>query len=99
MRYRQHKESLNTLPPSGLVRGTVRTPQRTLSLDGSGAAPAAEPPQIHAPFDGAPIARSSRWTARARSGPWPRPTLFRDRDGWLSPARRIEILRRAAAML
>ena len=65
-----------------------------------GAVPAADVARIAAPFDRSPIAtveqvdRSGAEQALATAD-----RLFRDRDAWLSPARRIEILRRAAAIL
>ena len=50
-----------------------------------------------------PVADRHRRAERTRaawSGRWQRPyALFRDRDAWLSPARRIEILARAAALM
>ncbi len=65
-----------------------------------GAAPAAKAAQIHAPFDRSPIATveqvdragADRALATAQA-------LFRNRDGWLAPGRRIEILRRTAAII
>ncbi len=65
-----------------------------------GAAAAEKAATIEAPFDRSPIAtveqvdRSGAERALATAD-----RLFRDRDAWLSPARRIEILRRAAAIL
>jgi acyl-CoA reductase-like NAD-dependent aldehyde dehydrogenase len=65
-----------------------------------GAQPDARPAEVVAPFDGALIAtveqvnRTGVQQALATAD-----ALFRNRDAWLRPARRIEILRRAAAIM
>ena len=65
-----------------------------------GARPTAEPAEVRSPFDGSLIATveqvdrdgADRALTTAKA-------LFRDRDAWLSPARRVEILRRAADII
>lgn len=63
-----------------------------------GARPDAQLAEVRAPFDGSLIAtveqvgREGVDRALATAD-----ALFRDRDQWLTPARRIEILRRDAA--
>lgn len=56
--------------------------------------------EVASPYDGRPIARvetaDSAGAERALETAW---RLHRDRDAWLPPARRIEILRRAAELL
>ena len=65
-----------------------------------GAASDAAPIEVCAPFDGAPIATVAaadrNVVERALATAY---ALFRNRDAWLSPARRIEILARAAELL
>ena len=65
-----------------------------------GATAAAEHREVHAPYDGALVATVGQGDAaaveralRTAYG------LFGDRDAWLSPARRIEILERTAAIM
>jgi acyl-CoA reductase-like NAD-dependent aldehyde dehydrogenase len=63
-------------------------------------ATAAGTAEIHAPFDGSPIARIEQADgATVEKALATAAALFRDRDGWLSPARRLEILRRAADIM
>jgi acyl-CoA reductase-like NAD-dependent aldehyde dehydrogenase len=65
-----------------------------------GAVAAGEPSQISAPFDRAPIATVEQVDhAGVERALATADALFRNRDGWLSPGRRIEILGRAAAIL
>ena len=65
-----------------------------------GAEPAAEPAVVRSPFDGSPIATVEQVDqAGAERALATADALFRNRDAWLSPARRIEILRRAAAIM
>ena len=65
-----------------------------------GAVPAAEVAQVSAPFDRAPIATVEQVDrAGAERALATAHALFQDRDAWLSPARRIEILRQAADIL
>ncbi len=65
-----------------------------------GAAPESAPMDVRAPYDRSLIATVERGgpqvVEKALDTAY---RLFRDRDGWLSPARRIEILRRAAAIM
>ena len=65
-----------------------------------GASPDSEPMNVHAPYDGSLIATVERGgppvVGKALDTAY---RLFRDRDAWLSGARRIEILRRAAALM
>ena len=66
-----------------------------------GAPPSTTPPlEVRAPFDGALLATVE--TADAATVDHALATahaLFRNRDGWLPPAQRIDILRKAAALL
>ncbi len=65
-----------------------------------GAKPDGEPMDVHAPYDGSLIATVERGgppvVEEALTTAY---RLFRDRDSWLSAARRAEILRRAAAIM
>ena len=65
-----------------------------------GARPDTELMEVHAPYDRSVIATVERAgpqvVEKALDTAY---RLFRDRDAWLSPARRIEILRRAAAIM
>jgi acyl-CoA reductase-like NAD-dependent aldehyde dehydrogenase len=65
-----------------------------------GARPAAQLAEVHAPFDGTLLATCEQvdraGVERALASAH---ALFRNRDAWLAPARRVEILRRAAALL
>ena len=65
-----------------------------------GAAPESAPMDVRAPYDRSLIATVERGgpqvVEKALDTAY---RLFRDRDGWLSPASRIEILRRAAAIM
>ena len=56
--------------------------------------------QVVAPFDRAPIATVATANARcAEAALTTAYALFRDRDAWLSPGRRTEILERAATIM
>jgi acyl-CoA reductase-like NAD-dependent aldehyde dehydrogenase len=56
--------------------------------------------EVRAPFDGALIATIDMAGAeQAEQALATAHTLFRDRDGWLPPSRRIEILRKAARLM
>ncbi len=65
-----------------------------------GAAPGTDLMEVHAPYDRSLIASVERGgplvVEKALDTAY---RLFRDRDAWLSPARRIEILRLAAAIM
>ena len=64
------------------------------------ASPDGELMEVHAPWDGSLIATVERGgPAVAEKALDTAYRLFRDRDGWLSAARRIEILRRTAALM
>ncbi len=65
-----------------------------------GATPDGELMEVHAPWDGSLIATVERGgPAVAEKALDTAYRLFRDRDVWLSPDRRIEILRRTAALM
>ena len=65
-----------------------------------GATPDSRPMEVRAPYDRSLIATVERGGPQAVEKALDTAyRLFRDRDGWLSPARRIEILRRAAAIM
>jgi acyl-CoA reductase-like NAD-dependent aldehyde dehydrogenase len=65
-----------------------------------GATAAGEPALISAPFDHAPIATVEQVDAAgAERALATAAALFRNRDTWLSPGRRIEILRRTADIM
>ena len=56
--------------------------------------------EVRAPFDGALIATvPGRRRSRGRAALATAYALFRDRDAWLPPSRRIEILRKAASLM
>jgi acyl-CoA reductase-like NAD-dependent aldehyde dehydrogenase len=56
--------------------------------------------EVRAPFDGALIATiDMAGTDRAEQAMATAHGLFRDRDAWLPPSRRIEILRKAARLM
>ena len=65
-----------------------------------GASPDSEPMNVHAPWDRSLIATVERGGPSVVENALDTAyRLFRDRDAWLSAARRIEILRRAAALM
>jgi len=65
-----------------------------------GATPDGELLEVHAPYDGSLIAMVERGGPQAVEKALDTAyRLFRDRDRWLSPGRRIDILRRTAAIL
>jgi len=65
-----------------------------------GAKPAAERAEVRAPWDGSLLATVEQVDlAGAQQALATAHALFRDRDGWLPAVRRIDILRRAAAIL
>ena len=65
-----------------------------------GAAAAGEQAEVRSPFDGSLLATVEQVDdTGAERALATADCLFRDRDAWLSPARRIEILRRAAAIM
>jgi acyl-CoA reductase-like NAD-dependent aldehyde dehydrogenase len=65
-----------------------------------GATPAAERAQIESPFDRTVIATVEQGDAAvARRALDTAASLFADRDGWLSPAARMDILNRTAALM
>jgi acyl-CoA reductase-like NAD-dependent aldehyde dehydrogenase len=65
-----------------------------------GALPDPQKAEIHSPFDGSLIATVDQVNSSGVEQAFATAhALFRDRDSWLSPARRIDILRRAAHMV
>ena len=81
------------------VNGGNAMPER-FSLMVPGAAPDEELMEVHAPYDQGLIATVERGGAEAVEKALATAYgLFRDRDRWLSAARRIEVLRRAAALM
>jgi len=65
-----------------------------------GAQPEGPPIEVRAPYDGSPVAVVDQAGQRVLEQAFATAhRLFRDRDAWLSPVRRIEILRRTAELM
>jgi acyl-CoA reductase-like NAD-dependent aldehyde dehydrogenase len=86
--------------PYATEEGDPLTMSEHVALMVPGAKPAAERVEVRAPYDGSLIATLDAGDASAvETALECAAALYRDRDGWLSPGRRVEILSRAAALM
>jgi acyl-CoA reductase-like NAD-dependent aldehyde dehydrogenase len=86
--------------PYATEEGDPLTMSEHVALMVPGAKPAAERVEVRAPYDGSLIATLDPGDASAvETALECAAALYRDRDGWLSPGRRVEILSRAAALM